>query len=477
MTPFPEAEIMTIKRLEVALRKMDYKLLKDGAYKLHEKFHGGHRFEYLDLLKEMFVEISNNPAVPEDVKGILIPTIEDILSQEGITADTTTSPYEALNSNQVSNLSHLAYSASLQQEEVHQAEESSKINAFNAFGSKPHDYSSNNPPQRIFTAQSPFSAQPFKEFSNTPLNSTTAPEVALKPTQDDFEYNSNELHSIKEDGSNETLKSQEVIAETEEIKEEINPEANEQENQNVPLKNKTIAIYFGQDSSVEKNKNILKLRDIILNIDSENVNISDLFRLIAEIKTQANANVLELQGILEQLRNKGKKAKLITNSQSSQFSELFRICEDDYELKKDFLPLCGLSNLYACSNCEETHLLKEEKDINSIVLECPKCKHPMYPELYSTSLKHNFNFDYYNEALLNMAKTNVWVLIHPSLNEKLTFSLIKMAFQLNNEIEEIFILDKDINTREVYKNVFNELKPEVKVNTQISALEDFFNII
>ena len=137
MTPFPEAEIMTIKRLEVALRKMDYKLLKDGAYKLHEKFHGGHRFEYLDLLKEMFVEISNNPAVPEDVKGILIPTIEDILSQEGITADTTTSPYEALNSNQVSNLSHLAYSASLQQEEVQHTDEASKINAFNAFGSKP----------------------------------------------------------------------------------------------------------------------------------------------------------------------------------------------------------------------------------------------------------------------------------------------------------------------------------------------------
>ena len=26
MAPFPEAEIMTIKRLEVALRKMDYKL-------------------------------------------------------------------------------------------------------------------------------------------------------------------------------------------------------------------------------------------------------------------------------------------------------------------------------------------------------------------------------------------------------------------------------------------------------------------
>ena len=101
MAPFPEAEIMTIKRLEVALRKMDFKLLKDGAYKLHEKYHGGHRFEYLDLLKDIYIEISNNPSIPDDVKDILAPTIEDILSQGGIQADTATSPSESLNSQEV----------------------------------------------------------------------------------------------------------------------------------------------------------------------------------------------------------------------------------------------------------------------------------------------------------------------------------------------------------------------------------------
>ena len=44
MAPFPESESMTIKRLEVAIRKKDMHLLKDGAYKLHEKFHTGHKF-------------------------------------------------------------------------------------------------------------------------------------------------------------------------------------------------------------------------------------------------------------------------------------------------------------------------------------------------------------------------------------------------------------------------------------------------
>ena len=109
MAPFPETEIMTIKRLEVALRKMDLKLLKDGAYKLHEKYHGGYKFEYLDLLKEIFMEVSNNASIPNDIKDILAPTIEDILSQQGISTDTSTSPYEALNQNRVSSLTSLSY--------------------------------------------------------------------------------------------------------------------------------------------------------------------------------------------------------------------------------------------------------------------------------------------------------------------------------------------------------------------------------
>lgn len=84
MAPFPETEIMTLKRIEVALRKLDFKLLKDGAYKLHEKFHSGFRFEYLDLLKELYFGVVNNDVVPTDVKDILIPTIKDILETEGI---------------------------------------------------------------------------------------------------------------------------------------------------------------------------------------------------------------------------------------------------------------------------------------------------------------------------------------------------------------------------------------------------------
>lgn len=82
MTPFPETEIMTIKRIEVALRKLDFKLLKDGAYKLHEKFHSGYRFEFVDILKDLFTTISKNENIPSEIKGLLLPTIEDILNKQ-----------------------------------------------------------------------------------------------------------------------------------------------------------------------------------------------------------------------------------------------------------------------------------------------------------------------------------------------------------------------------------------------------------
>ena len=104
MAPFPETEIMTLKRIEVALRKMDLKLLKDGAYKLHEKFHSGFKFEYLDVLKEIREEVISNNDITQDIKGILVPTIDDILEMSEIGSQNS--------ENKVSSLTSLSYNTS-----------------------------------------------------------------------------------------------------------------------------------------------------------------------------------------------------------------------------------------------------------------------------------------------------------------------------------------------------------------------------
>ena len=55
--------------------------------------------------------------------------------------------------------------------------------------------------------------------------------------------------------------------------------------------------------------------------------------------------------------------------------------------------------------------------------------------------------------------------------------MLKTALMLDSKTESIFIVDKDINVRENCKKMFLELKEDLKINTQISVIEDFFNLM
>lgn len=476
MAPFPEAEIMTIKRLEVALRKMDFKLLKDGAYKLHEKYHGGHKFEYLDLLKDIYVEIENNPSIPEDVKNILSPTIEDILSQGEVPLDTATSPSESLNNEQETK-PPFSEAETTEQKPI----EETKISAFDAFSpQKPLEYQQ---PHSYFT-QSPFSAEPFKEF-NIPKDE---PQAIPYEEHQNYEQNQEQEFNIQEQNYQEIAK--ETIDEFSNIQkennsieqtEETNIETNEEISE-TPETKKTFGLFYFQDNSNEKIKNILKLKEIISSSREKETLVDDLFALISEISTQTNTNVVELRGILEHLSNKAELINLITNSQSAMFIDLLESINTTYDFYKNenrnkinAIPIYGLSNLFVCEECKEKYFDKS-KGIKPLVLECPKCKNPMYPDLYAASKNASINMDYYNEALVNLANSDVWLLIHPSFNDKTSAKLVESALRVSN-VKEVYILDKDINTRESYRNLILKTKPEIKVYIQGNVLEDFFNNI
>ena len=79
MTPFPEAEDMTVKRLYVALKRSDMQLLQMGAHKLHEKFYTGYKFELLDDLRQILSYVEEQQ-IPSDIKELLTTTINNILS-------------------------------------------------------------------------------------------------------------------------------------------------------------------------------------------------------------------------------------------------------------------------------------------------------------------------------------------------------------------------------------------------------------
>ncbi len=78
--PFvPESEAMTIKRIDVAIKKEDSKLLKEGAQKLYEKYHTGHQFEQRHELENLLKEVKTKH-IQNDVRDLLVTTIENILN-------------------------------------------------------------------------------------------------------------------------------------------------------------------------------------------------------------------------------------------------------------------------------------------------------------------------------------------------------------------------------------------------------------
>lgn len=81
MTLNTESESITIKRLEIALRKMDIALLKTAGYKLHEKFHAGHKFEYIVELKQI-LKFLETQRLDEEISELITSTIMEILDRE-----------------------------------------------------------------------------------------------------------------------------------------------------------------------------------------------------------------------------------------------------------------------------------------------------------------------------------------------------------------------------------------------------------
>lgn len=517
MTPFPEAEIMTIKRLEVALRKMDFKLLKDGAYKLHEKFHSGHKFEYLDLLKDIQIELLNNPSVPSEVRDILSATIDDILSQDNFNnfeqekvSPLTSLSYNSAQDNETISKEEVAmitdqpieadYNINKEEFEFGEAsketfQEAPKINAFDAFSpQKSQDSKEYNKPQSFFT-QSPFSAEPFKEFNNpspsfeNEVYSEQIPEITQSPAQESFEVQMQAQMEFQEQIQEEPA-FEVTYAPIEEqnnqpsfVQEVTCAPIEEMHEEEISQEKKSIAIVYCQDNSREKIKNILKLKEIIQNSREKNTSIDDLMALISEITTQANTNVIELQGILKQLKASGNKTSLITNSQSEMLIELLDSLEIDYSFNQNsesdklkLTPLYGLSNLFYCAECGQVHLDKSS-EVKPLVLECPQCKNPMYPDFWAAAKEAQLNLENYNKGLVELANSKIWLVIHPTFADKTTSELIESALKVGNCVEEIYVLDKDINTRENYKNFISKIKPDLKVNAHNNTLEEFFKII
>lgn len=496
MTPFPETEIMTIKRIEVALRKMDFKLLKDGAYKLHEKFHSGFKFEYCDVLKDILEEVKAENQIPEEIKSILIPTIEDILNESNSGFET----------NRVSALTSLSYNSSENSKSENQSSgqnnsqtltlpKEAKLNAFSAFGSKEGQISSNAPIHQNSQLQAQqFQSQTIAQnpiLNKQPQNPYGAPFHEFSPVEQPQQFGQIQMPQapeapevqIVQENKEENIETVNENVSENSIENNIeNNIENSAEPQTEP-QTKTIAIFYNQNSSNDKIKNIKKYRELLKKDETE-LNLYEILNLIKEISIQSNTNVSELKSILEQLNLKEHFVNLITNCASSNLPQLLDMNEIKYSLinpkddaRFNILPLFGLSNLFKCHNCKE-EILNNSSVLKSMILECPKCKSPMFPSFFAQEEGVlELDIDCYNQSMLAFSNSKIWLIINPSLEDKTIQNLLKVSLKMSSSVEEIFIIDKDINVRENYKNMFYSIKDDININTQITVIEDFFKVI
>ena len=473
MTPFPEVELVTLDRLEVALKNKNMGLLKEGAYKLHEKYHSGHKFEYTDRLKLIYNNVSDDVNVPVEIKDILCSTIKDILFEEGIEPEPVEEQKEP---NRVSSLTQLSYNATKpetppiipQKTSLHEE----KISAFDVFGTPKNEEAVSS------YVHSPFQEEkePFQEFKmpeenrNNSLNNYTSKPILEAQKQE----------TIFKEEEKKTIGTLNTTPEPSCAPVPFDMPAQEP----VETKLDTVSLFYCQDVSNEKIKNILRYRELISKLHDEHNSINEILNLISEINTQSNTNILEIKTFLDQLQINNNKVNLITNSTSANLIGLMDEGKYSYSLFKEdeneqinLVPVFGLSNQFICSDCGEIYLDKEDK-INPLVLQCPKCKNPMFPNFYTADNQNiQINLEYYNNALLSLVNSDIWVVIHPILEDRVMSNLILSAIKLTSRVKKIYILDKDINIREDFKKRFLSMKNDVEINVNISAHEDFINSI
>ena len=425
MAPFPESESMTIKRLEVALRKKDMQLLKDGAYKLHEKFHTGHRFEFISELEQILKYVQEHD-IAQEIKEILCPTIEEILapdstnlniqnnasqmSQEQTQPDTSAACGQEIQSNAIikdediklQGRAYEEYMASLTQKEPVMFEES------------------------------------FAENEHQNLNTTEPFEKIKTPA--------------------------------------IEPKAD-----NILL--------FYDDNSADINYNEIKnYRNRLNNLFSMHNSEDDysLLREIAALNNIVDTKIYDIDKVFAMLKTSKSNVSFVTTSQSQELTKIlcdkkinFEIPyvqkiaqEENNSASFSFIPMLGLSNIFVCSHCN-LRSLKTDFCTKTLSVQCPNCDSAAFPDLYAiNSYNPDCNPIFWHRAFGAFVKSKIWIIINPPLdeNKEVIFDFVKTACECSTP-DKIYLFSKENDKKEFYINMLAKMLPSAAIRTDFSNME------
>lgn len=434
MAPFPESESMTIKRLEVAIRKKDMHLLKDGAYKLHEKFHTGHKFEFLSEL-EQILEYVKTSDIPLEITEILCPTIEEILAgQNGETsaAQMPQMPQDIQTSSAVMQISKT-------EEKIPEIkEEDIKLQ-----GEAYEEYMAQKEAARELE-------EPEESLANTAVKEESRGA-----------YGSNTSYTAAPSAS---VQKEEVHADKPATADDI--------------------VLFYDDKSSDIDYSLIKdYRNKLNNLFSLQNHSSDysLLKDIATLNNIVNTKIFDLNEILSVLKTSKSRVSFVTTSQSSEITKILSQKEIEFEIPfvKDsgsngfsFIPMLGLSNIFVCSNCN-LRSLKGDLSAKTLSVQCPNCDSAAFPDLYAiNSYNPDCNPIFWHRAFGAFVKSKVWIIINPPLdeNKEIIFDFIKTACECSKP-RRIYLFSKENDKREFYKNMFLKTLPDCDLRSNYLNIE------
>ena len=527
MAPFPESESMTIKRLEVALRKSDMNLLKDGAYKLHEKFHTGHRFEYTEELTQI-LEYVNSHAIPQEIKEILCPTIEDILTNSNIEVMMTLPESEVEVAPEVIEIKNEDIKLQGEAYEKYMLEQN-KVN----FGQNQTNLQENSvaqndyveQPQSLFRPQMHTDAQNnYTQPTQTQIQQNVSqmqpqqPQVeqlsSIQPLQN-FVAQNQTPQQFTPQGQNYSSQVQNNVSQN-----QFRPEPkNYYTSQDMVMPQSQSVQNYQQTSTITPNRvqeaptSILNRQqrtepqevalfydDCVADIDYTQIkdyrnNLNNLFskkkesgdfsilKEIASILNLVDVNVQNLDKILATLATSKDKISLVTTSYSQEITKILTDKKIDFEIPYtkepnekngafDVIPMLGFSNIFVCSNCN-ARTLKTDFSTRTLSVQCPHCDSAAFPDTYAVnSYNPDCNPIFWHRAFSALARAKVWILINPPLdeNKEIIFDFIKTAAGCANP-RRIFILSRENDKKEFYKQMLLKALPQSMIYSSYTSQE------
>lgn len=449
-----ESETLILKRLESALNNGSSEQLKVAAYKLHEKFHSGHKFEYKNELKQV-LDYVETQSFEEDTTILLTSTIKEILAQtDAPQEEKSSSVSDIIDSIFPSSNKFNGETVDLRQDTQNHTIEQ---NYAETFGAKATTEDAQTSPQ--------------SEVKSNFANDFYKPKEELLNFQEELNQTQTDVNSAYEKESTEPISAQTYMPQTtqDEIKERFE-KAEEKNIETKPLEKPTseseIAIFYAEKNPDIDDNLILETNNAIYKNESFTKTIDTLKTFI----NLAECDLGKVDELFSAIYFYMGKISLTTTSVNGKILDILSsLGIKPKEENRNFYPLQGLTRLFKCDKCKDTVLLEK----GTLISECENCSGTFIPNITTSTNFHSTTFE---ESFASFINSNIWILINPPLMAA-NPAIVRM-FELAATIsapEEVYVLTHDEVKKDFYEGMFKRINENIITKSKYNSNEEFYH--